>query len=353
MEEGEIQSTLQAYCAAAFPEWEAPEVAGLRQISTGWESDVYAFDLLHGAHGAEGARLTELLVLRIYPGQDAYEKSAREFDALVRLYRCGYPVPEALAMERDAPVFGKPFLLMRRAPGISMWAPMFNDTPARRALLSERFCALLAGLHRLDWRLFLDEPDSLPGPYRWVDAQLSEVRWYLDNYELGLFQPVMDWLEERRERVPCSRPAPVHWDFHPGNILLDQAGGTLVIDWTGFQVSDPRFDLAWTLLLMGSFEGPAVRQAILEGYQKHSGGAVEELEFFDVFACLRRLGGLWISLSAGADHAGMRPGAEEMMRRQFPSFRAIYNLLVERTGLRLAEVEKLLSADEHKNTEEM
>ncbi len=52
---------------------------------------------------------------------------------------------------------------------------------------------------------------------------------------------------------PCYHP--VHWDYHPGNVLLRDDSSAVVIDWTQIDVSDPRFDLAWTLLLVSSYEG--------------------------------------------------------------------------------------------------
>jgi aminoglycoside phosphotransferase (APT) family kinase protein len=63
----------------------------------------------------------------------------------------------------------------------------------------------------------------------------------------------------------------------------------VVIDWTGLQLSDPRFDLAWTLMLISAYQGSQWRQSFLEAYERHAGELLENLEFFDVAACTRRL----------------------------------------------------------------
>jgi len=117
----------------------------------------------------------------------------------------------------------------------------------------------------------------------------------------------------------------------------------MVIDWTQLSVSDPRFDLSWALLLVGSYEGPAWRERILREYERLSGAGVEQLEYFDVLACARRLFDVTTSLSLGAESLGMRPGAVERMRQQMDAFARVYELLLERTGIRVAEVERMLA----------
>jgi len=48
-------------------------------------------------------------------------------------------------------------------------------------------------------------------------------------------------------------------------------------------------------------------------------------------------------LYPGGKALGMRPEAVELMRQQFGALRNVYQLFVERTGLRLREVERLLA----------
>jgi aminoglycoside phosphotransferase (APT) family kinase protein len=159
--------------------------------------------------------------------------------------------------------------------------------------------------------------------------------------DLNAFTPVFDWLNAHRDEVPCLRPAPVHWDFHPGNIIIQPDESLVVIDWTQIQATDPRFDLGWTLLLTGAHIGDKMRNFILGEYQCLSETQVKNLAFFDVANAVKRLGSVMLSLSSGTDQMGMRPDAVAAIRRDFPALRWVYNLMVKRTGIRLPEVEQV------------
>jgi aminoglycoside phosphotransferase (APT) family kinase protein len=125
--------------------------------------------------------------------------------------------------------------------------------------------------------------------------------------------------------------------------LLRNDGVAFVIDWTNVAVSDRRVDLAWTLLLMSTYGSAEPRKLVLGEYGRIAGAKIEQIEFFDVMACLRRLATIMISLGSGADRLGMRPGAEAMMKNA-SHIEKVYRLLCERTGLTIEKVEDLLSA---------
>ena len=69
------------------------QVHDLASISDGWETDVYSFAV---EYGKSNERERQDLILRIYPGDDAPQKSAHEFDVMKQLYEVGYPVPQVL-----------------------------------------------------------------------------------------------------------------------------------------------------------------------------------------------------------------------------------------------------------------
>ena len=104
-----------------------------------------------------------------------------------------------------------------------------------------------------------------------------------------------------------------------------------------------RLDLAWTLLLMSTYGNPEFRAAVLEAYERAAGRRVDGIAFFEVMACARRLFSILISLGAGAETLGMRAGAEEMMKN-VGHIEAVYGWLCERTGLRVGEIEGLISS---------
>ena len=159
----EMEAKLQAYLVTRESQWSSPVVHDLRSISVGWESDVYAFDL---EHGTMGARQRLPLILRIYPGEVAADKAAREFGGMSLLYRAGYPVPAVHLLEREASPFGPPFVIMDRVDG-SMWRQLRDLIPtACRRSSPSSFAAIT--LHRLDWRPLVPDPARYaPTPTPW------------------------------------------------------------------------------------------------------------------------------------------------------------------------------------------
>ena len=116
----------------------------------------------------------------------------------------------------------------------------------------------------------------------------------------------------------------------------------MVIDWTGLAVSDFRFDLAWTLMLLGTQGYPILRDIILHLYERLASRSVEQIEFFEVIACLRRLVDISVSLSQGATRMGMKPEAAALMKQQADHIYRVYEVLQQRTGLTLPEIEQFL-----------
>ncbi len=337
-----LRDRLQVFCATAFPGKQNLRIASFHSLSAGWESDVYAFDL---EYGQAGERKRDALILRVYPGDDASVKSAREFRGMSQLFRLGYPVPKVWALEGDGASLGRPFVIMERIQGQMLWPLLFHDAQGTQGLLT-LFCQLFVELHQLDWRPFVEAASQYgpARPFACVDRELAFGRAVMERYGMDGFLPVLRWLEARRDGVPCPRPSPVHWDFHPGNVLLCDDGTARVVDWTQVGVSDARFDLAWTLLLVGTHENVEWRHAVQREYERLAGSRVAQMDFFDVFACAKRLLSVVLSLSEGPEKLGMRPGAEEQMREQMGAIGRAYELLLERTGIAVPEAEQLLTS---------
>lgn len=173
--------------------------------------------------------------------------------------------------------------------------------------------------------------------------ELSQYQAYAHSLLDDAFDPVFGWLDERLAGVRFGRPSMIHMDYHPYNVLLRDDGTAFVIDWTNVQVSDYRMDLAWTLLLMSTYGHPEARESVLGEYERIAGCRVEQIEFFEVAACLRRLFSIVVSLRGGAGKMGMRPGAEAMMK-DVPHIASVYARLRERTGLTIAAIEDLLAS---------
>jgi aminoglycoside phosphotransferase (APT) family kinase protein len=342
-----MANLLQIYCESAFPNWQNVRTSRFAYLADGWESVIYAFDLDYLA-GEEPHH--EGLVLRIYPGADPRPKARREYEAIFRLGKAGYPVPRVFLLECDHSPFTQPFILMERIEGRPLWNALSDAQPAEQAILLERYSELYVRLHRLDWRLLArDEGDSAgngsipvrPGD---IDTWLNMARTVLQGFGWPLDNPFLVWLEQHRANITRSWPAATHGDFHPNNVLLRPDGAMVVIDWTNFDLTDARFDLAWTLVLANSYMGMEWRDRFLQAYERQAGQAVEQIEYFEVCACARRLFDLSISISAGAEKMGMRTDAVEAMKAQVVPARRVYQMLQKYTGLRVEPFEQLLAS---------
>jgi aminoglycoside phosphotransferase (APT) family kinase protein len=337
----DVQDSLVSYYARAFPSREGIRISELVPISEGWESDMYAFVV---ESGPEEACQREELVLRLYSGEDAHAKSAREWRGMDLLHEGSYPVPRVLLLERDDSPFGRPFLIMEKIRGRQMWPVWFRSPEEKQQELLTLFCRLLVRLHALEWQPFVQDPGSFDAlnPYALLNRELDKVRPYIERFPIAGFLPVVEWLEKRRDLVPCKRPSVIHWDYHPANILLREDGAAVVVDWTQVDVSDSRFDLAWTLLLVSTYEGREWHGRILHEYERLAGTKVEQLAFFEVYACLKRLYSVVASLTYGPEMLGMRPEAATIMRQQLGTSKRVYDLLLDRTGMTVPEVEEIL-----------
>lgn len=313
------------------------EVAGLTRMSTGWESDVYAFEAPEFAPGGR--------VLRLYFGGNAGPTALHEFRSLELLKRAGYPVPTVDLVEQSMRPLGRAFLMMAQIrQGVSLSECWREATPGVRAEAIKRFCQLLMRLHILPWA-------HLPGaehvPSKTIEQQLDEWRGYAAHFSIDAFDRGIAWLNEASARVTTQPLGLVHWDFHPANILVDEGDQTWVIDWTQFMATDVRFDLAWTLLLLASEWNEETSQEVRAAYFAMRGwdAAVvqPELNFFEAAACIKRLASVLISLGVGADSLGMRPGAETIMLTRMPRFAVVYRRWLALTQTPLADVETMVA----------
>ena len=79
---------------------------------------------------------------------------------------------------------------------------------------------------------------------------------------------------------------------------------------------------------MSTYEGREWHGRILHEYERLAGAKVEQLGFFEVYACLKRLYSVVASLTYGPETLGMRPAAEAIMRQQLGASKRVYDLLL-------------------------
>jgi aminoglycoside phosphotransferase (APT) family kinase protein len=334
VDEAEIAAALSRFLSGLVS---APvTVNNITRLSTGWESDVFAFDAPAWRQGER--------VLRLYFGKNAGPTALHEYRALDFLARAGYPAPQVDTVEESSHALGRSFLIMHRIQGTPMGQLWRDPDPGVRQRELERFCRLMIALHTLEWQ---DVEGAATVPTFTIAQQLGVWEGYAAQFLLDAFRRALDWLHRAGESVSRQPLGLAHWDFHHENILVDKENRAWVIDWTQFQATDTRFDLAWTLTLLASERDAATAAAVRAEYFRQRGWeeseVAGELQFFEAGACAKRLLSVLISMRAGADALGMRPGAEAIMSSRLPRFAVVYRRWLELTATSLPEIEGLLA----------
>ena len=206
------------------------------RLHGGYETVIYRFQLQNVAE-----RFTQPLVLRLYPPIYGPENARWESTVQEILAKQGLPVPRTYTICLDDKILGGPFFIMDFLPGkpLMMEDPdivpnllghthaalhEMNPTPVVRALTDE-------GIH--------SDRYTQSGHYDWLYARATHLPWI--NAAAG-------WLKDNLPPAP-ERQAICHGDFHALNILVDEGRVSGILDWPGFTVADPVFDVANTLVL--------------------------------------------------------------------------------------------------------
>ncbi len=317
-------TALAAWLDDAIPYFADQHVSGVTELDGGWESDVYGFELNH-SHGIER------LVVRLYAGDNGSAKARHEFTGMAKLHAHGYPVPLVLAAEQDSGPLGRPFMVMEWVDGVAdrSWPDVVEgpDFPA--------FVALLTRLHGLSWRQFTLDPDP--------SARQTIAMWEtLFGFFPGLgFEESIDWLRDHVAQIEPLGPTVIHWDFHVGNVLVTPDGATHVVDWTQIAVTDPRFDVAWTELLLTMAIDTSAAQAFRTEYERQT-RPLADMEFFETAAAIKRLFSVAVSLREGPESLGMRPEAADRMRRDLQTLAIPNETFRSNTGLTIDEIDQLI-----------
>jgi aminoglycoside phosphotransferase (APT) family kinase protein len=306
-------------------------------MTSGWESDIYTLTLDFSTDAPK------TFILRPYLGDGAIQKLIRETDGLRRLHQAGYPVPAILLSETDSSILGKPFIIMEKLEGRSLWPVLAEAPSAQTSDLLDRFAHLLAQLHRLDWRPFTEQADRYEAnPTAILDELFVSLRQLYTQFDVAGFLPIVEWLERHTSDI-IVQPAIVHLDFHANNVFLRDDDHLAVIDWTQITVSDYRLDLSWTLMIMGDYGQPGWGDRILQAYTLAAKRPVTKLDYFNVISYTKLLASTVISLRDSPEKLGMRLETIESAQQQAPMLKRLSQRIQDTTGLTIPEVEITLS----------
>lgn len=259
-------------------------VEGLTRLTGGASRETWAFDSVD----AQGAR-TELILRRDPPGRPGPPGSmALEAGAMRLAGAAGMAVPEVLVDVDDPTIWGSAGLIMRRVDGEALGRRILRDEQFEqaRAVLVEQSATALARLHSID-------PSELPAATEL--EPLGTMRSLLDGFgePVPTFDYALAWLERHRPE-PTGR-AIVHGDFRLGNLLVDPAGLTAVLDWELLHVGDPAEDLGWFCVRAWRFgaaapvAGLGEREELLAAYAAAGGVEMDvaTLRWWEAYGTLR------------------------------------------------------------------
>jgi aminoglycoside phosphotransferase (APT) family kinase protein len=262
----------------------------LTRLQGGYETSTYHFALGHAS-----AELSGPLVLRLYP--QFYGASNAIWESAVQnvLAGEGYPVARAHVLCTDVSILGGAFFIMDHLPG----QPLLAAPPETLPGLLGRTHAELHDIDpaplisTLNDRGFAERDYRLTGRFDWLRRKAEQLPW---------IRPGVTWLLENR---PCEpeQLTICHGDFHPLNILYSEGKVTGVLDWPGFAIADPAFDVACSLVLMttaarhiaASIEGLAsvdwdrAADLYLASYRTHRSLDGTHLDYYRVRRCVAAL----------------------------------------------------------------
>jgi aminoglycoside phosphotransferase (APT) family kinase protein len=163
----------------------------------------------------------------------------REQRVLAALSDTSLPIPRVIGYHevrtdgRAADVW----LLMTHLPGESLWDIVQRSTIEDRVGHFRSLGTLLRQVHSTP------PPNEFRAGPSWIDRALAQARGNL---------PWCDGSPELLAQLEASRPAPerevlIHGDLALDNVLADTDGGMALIDWSGGDRGDARYDLTLAL----------------------------------------------------------------------------------------------------------
>jgi aminoglycoside phosphotransferase (APT) family kinase protein len=199
------------------------------------------------------------LVARLAPHA---EMGAKEAEVQRAVAAQGYRTPTVWLSTMAAPPADGWWSVMDFAPGESLLpglggAAVLRQAPLLARVLPGQLAQTMASLHRLDPQPVTDAVRRAAPGVAWTIAEVVDRLRLgaraLERHDVGAA------LDRLAARPPGSaRPVVCHGDLHPFNILVDDDGFT-VLDWTGSILADPRFDVAFTELLLANAPLPRPR----------------------------------------------------------------------------------------------
>jgi len=284
----DLAARLRSYLAAELGTGRLEYAEEPTALPGGYDTSTYRFALAE----VEDRRLRGPLVVRLFSATADPRRAVFEAAVQNALANTGYPAPRSHLLCTDTSMLGGAFFVMDLLPGDQLLAapPDLSSTVMGEAH---------ATLHELDALPIAAALDAagvigyrLGGRFDSLEATAVELPWIGE---------AVDWLTANRPPEP-ARLAVCHNDFHKLNILYEEGAVTGVVDWSGFLITDPVFDVATTIVLFtvsakhlteaGDFE-PADLDLVIEeylaGYEARRPLDRTHLDYYRALRCMTLL----------------------------------------------------------------
>ena len=169
------------------------------------------------------------------------------------------PVPRTLALDEVGAATGDPSLLMTRLGGaIDLTRPLLDA-----------LADVLVRIHAVR-----PEPDRWPRDYQsWAtEAKMTVPPWSRDD---AAHRAAFARL---RRSAPTYEPTFLHRDFHPGNVLVDDARVTGVVDWVETSTGPADLDVAHCMSNLAGLHGVETGLAFRRSYVDRGGVLAEDAD---------------------------------------------------------------------------
>lgn len=215
---------------------------------------------------------------------------AEDAQVMTAARRQGVPAPNVRLILDETDGLGVGFVTDRVAGEVLGRRILRDDRyAAARGAMGRQVGEILASIHAMD------AADLGFLLRQHAGEEIATYRALLDQYEHP--QPALEyafrWLQERLPTA--ARTTVVHGDFRTGNLIVDETGVVLVLDWEIAQLGDPMQDLGWICVRTWRFAGALPvggfgrREELFEAYEAAGGGPVdpEHVAFWEIFGSVK------------------------------------------------------------------
>ena len=301
----ELRDRLSDWLQAKLPGAEQLEISEFTSPEAGASNETLLFT---ATWVEDGQRLERGLVARLKPLELGIFPSYNlglQYHAMDALAGSGVPVPAMVALEEDEAVLGRPFYVMERVGGryLADNPPYHMDgwltecSPPERAAIWRNAICEIASINSVQWQdrgfgeLCSYAPHATP-----LQAQLAEYEAFLhwaeeQNRPYPKLHACLAWLQQHQ---PQDQPVALCWgDAKASNLMMEGTAICATLDWEMVHLGNPVHDLAWWLVLDGSFteglgmpplEGIPEREELIALWQKESGHSIEDLDYYEFFS---------------------------------------------------------------------